>query len=226
MSSRALTGRRVLTKQFENADMFYKQDGVQFYWENAPQDESEWKSVVGKAITYNEQYLDLSGYELDDLTLATLSCRIQDPGIYMYSGDADVFGVYDIVSQERLSNEDMRTIKSNFTATTQAAPGMNNGPLDRAQIVSGTFRLFTKNANITGLPTLMLNARTVKFGSGQPTAVQKLWCYRIVVFVTGPLVGDTLTIPASTLILLADVFKEDDLVYMQRLKRSYELAQD
>ena len=225
MSDRALTGRRVLTQQFENADMIYDQTGSDFEWKNYSGAESEWKGVFNKAMVYNEQYLDLSGYELDDLTLGTVSCRIQDPGIYMYSGDADVFGVYDIVSQERLSNEDMRTIKSNFTPTTQSAPGMSAGPLDRSQIVSGTFRLFTKNANITGLPTLMLNARTVRFGSGQPTAVQKLWCYRIVVFVTGPLQNDLLVIPAATLVLLANVYKEDELPYMMRLKRSYELQQ-
>lgn len=224
--SRALTGRRVLTQQFENADMVYTQDGVNFQWENHPTAESEWQSVFGKAMTYNEQYLDLTGYELDDLTLGTVTCRLQDPGVYMYSGDADVFGVYDIVSQERLTEEDMRSIKANFTATTQSAPGMSAGPLDRAQIVSGTFRLFTKNSNIVGLPTLMLNARTVRFGSGSPTAVQKLWCYRIVVFITGPLLGDTLTIPASTLILIGDVYKEDELPYMMRLKRSYELSTD
>ena len=77
-----------------------------------------------------------------------------------------------------------------------------------------------------GVSGLMVNARTVKFGSGNPTAVQKLWVYRIVIFLQTPVAGDKLVIPATNVILLADVFKEDELVYMQRLKRSYELAQD
>ena len=214
-----------MTKQFENADMVYTQDGVNFQWENHPTAESEWQTVTGKAMTYNEQYLDLSGYELDDLTLGVLTNQIQDPGAYMYSGNADVMAVYDILSQERLTEDDMRSIKSNNTATTQSAPGMPLGPLDRSQIVTGTYRLFAKNASIASLPSLMLNTRTVTFGSGNPTTVQKLWCYRIVVFLVGPLLGDALTIPASTFVVVGDVFKEDDLEYMMRLKRSYELAE-
>ena len=153
-----------------------------------------------------------------------MSCQIQDPGVYLYSGDTDVMGVYDIISQERLSEDDLRDIKSNFTTTTQAGPGQSKGPLDRSQIISGSFRLMTKNSNITGLPTLMLTNRNVSIGSGEPTAVQKLWVYRIVQFVTGPNAGDSLVIPASTFVLVGEVFKESELVYMQRLKRSYELA--
>jgi len=86
--------------------------------------------------------------------------------------------------------------------------------------------LFTKNASVVGLPGLMLNARTVKFGSGNPTAVQKLWVYRVVMFLQTPAPGDLLVIPAANIVLLGDIFKEEELVYMQRLKRSYELAQD
>jgi len=228
MSTRALTGRRVLTKQVENADMIYLQDGSNLEWHNRPTtySESEWKGINNKAMVYNEQYFDLSGYELDDLTMATVACRIQDPGVYLYSGDTDVFCVYDIISQERLSEDDLKLMKTNCDTFQQAAPGMNKGPLDHSQIVSGTYRLFTKNANVTGLPGLMLNARTVKFGSGSPTAVQKLWVYRIVMFLQTPVAGDFLVIPATTVALLADVYKEDEIPYMMRLKRSYELAQD
>jgi len=228
MSTRALTGRRVLTKQVENADMIYLQDGSNLEWHNRPTtySESEWKGINNKAMVYNEQYFDLSGYELDDLTMATVACRIQDPGVYLYSGDTDVFCVYDIISQERLSEDDLKLMKTNCDTFQQAAPGMNKGPLDQSQIVSGTYRLFTKNANVTGLPSLMLNARTVKFGSGSPTAVQKLWVYRIVMFLQTPVAGDFLVIPATTVALLADVYKEDEIPYMMRLKRSYELAQD
>ena len=228
MSSRALTGRRVLTKQVENADMIYVANGSDLEWHNraTTYSETEWRGITNKAMVYNEQYFDLSGYELDDLTMATVACRIQDPGVYLYSGDTDVFCVYDIISQERLSEDDLKLMKTNCDTFIQAAPGMNLGPLDYSQIVSGTYRLFTKNASVVGLSGLMLNARTVKFGSGNPTAVQKLWVYRIVIFLQTPVAGDKLVIPATNVILLADVFKEDELVYMQRLKRSYELAQD
>jgi hypothetical protein len=227
-SSRALTGRRVLVQQFENADMVWSVGAgpIPDLWINraTTYSASEWKGIDDKAIAYNEQYYDLSGYELDDLTLGVLDCRIQDPGAYLYSGDSDAMAVYDIVSNERLSETDLKLIKTNNDLFVQSAPGMAEGPLDRAQIISGTYRLFTKNANITGIPTLMLNARTVRFGSGNPTNVQKLWVYRIVVFFGTPLAGEFLAIPASSVLLISDVYKEGDLEYMMRLKRSYELA--
>ena len=110
MSSRALTGKRVLTKQVENADMIYVANGADLEWHNraTTYSETEWRGITNKAMVYNEQYFDLSGYELDDLTMGTVACRIQDPGVYLYSGDTDVFCVYDIISQERLSEDDLK----------------------------------------------------------------------------------------------------------------------
>ena len=64
-------------------------------------------------MAYNEQYFDLSGYELDDLTLGILDCRVQDPGAYLYSGDSDAMVMYDIVSNERLSEDDLKLFKTN-----------------------------------------------------------------------------------------------------------------
>ena len=225
-----ITGIRTITEQFEmgymvwHAGVFpaasyfvpgYSTDG----WRS-----EQWQSIDNKAMCYNESYIDLSGYELEDLTVAPISVTVQDPGIYMSTTSTDVFAMYDIVSMERLSETDLATIKVGMTDIQQSAPGMPLGPLDRAQIIYGNFRLFAKNSNVTGLSSLMLNARSVRFGSGNPTAVQKLWCYRICVFVATPADDETVVIPASTFVLNVDVVKEGELPYMMRLKRSYELA--
>lgn len=228
-STRALTGGRTLTQQFDMASMFYIA-GVfpaDSFWQpnNILDNETTmWQRVTNKAMCFAETYLDLSGYELDDLTLVPLSITVQDPGVYQYSGDGDVFCVYDLVTNERLTDEDMRLIKTHATTTQSSAPGMPRGPLDRDQILFGMYRLFAKNSTTTGLPSMMLNARTMRFGSGQPTAVQKLWCYRIVCFYQTPSNADTLVIPAATFVLNAEIIQEDELPYMMRLKRSYELA--
>jgi len=226
-STRALTGIRTLTLQVEPAYMYYSLNpspSVPSRWYNNPSYETQWQGIDDKAMAYTEQYFDLSGYELDDLTLAIMDAKVQDPGVYTYSGNEDIFICYDIYSQERLSEDDLKLIKSNHTTTTMSAPGMSEGPLDRSQIVFGLSRVFARNTTVTGLQTLMLNARTVRFGSGNPTAVQKLWAYRIIVFLQTPANEDTLVIPASTLVLVAQIVQEDDLPYMMRLKRSYELS--
>ena len=232
-STRALTGMRTLTKQYLSAAMDWDAQvgpGSISKFIPAPMaagslfDQSNWQGVDNKAMLFAESYFDLSGYELDDLTVGIVDARVQDPGVYTYSGLEDVFFCYDIYSQERLTVDDLKLIKSNHTLERMSAPGFGDGPLDRSQIVFGMMRLFAKNANITGLPTMMLNTRTVRFGSGNATAVQKLWCYRIVVFIQTPAGGDRIVIPATTHVMIADVRKEDELPYMMRLRRSYELA--
>jgi|TARA_R110002096_G_scaffold202866_1_gene387629 hypothetical protein len=226
-----ITGIRTITEQFEMAYMVWVQGvgpGSSSYFHPGYSTDGwrseQWQRVNNKAMFYNESYIDLSGYELEDLTVAPISVLVQDPGIYMSTTSTDVFAMYDIVSMERLSNDDLGSIKTGMTTIQQNAPGMPLGPLDRAQVIYGKFRLFAKNSSITGLSSLMLNARTSRFGSGNATAVSKLWCYRIVVFVETPADGETVTIPASTFVLNVDVVKETELPYMMRLKRSYELA--
>jgi hypothetical protein len=229
-STRALTGPRTLTTQFEMASMYWDEDlpsSSQFkptLFGSSTGSYANWNALVDLPVIYNETYLDLSGYELDDLTLVPMDVKVQDPGVYMYSGAGHVFCVYDILSDERLTEADIDQIGENNRTNRQSGPGMPRGPLDRSQIIFGLYRFFTNNTSQTGMPSLMLNSRTVRFGSGQPTTVQKLWAYRIVIFADSPNNDDFVTIPAATFVLNAQIVQEDTLPYMMRLKRSYELA--
>lgn len=228
-STRALTGTRVMTKQAEQAYMYWD-DGTTSggpIMMKSPLDQmSQWQGVENKAMAYYETYFDLSGYELDDLTVFIRSGRVQDAGIHTFSGNTDCFQIYDILSNERLTEEMLREIKANNRDIRSKAPNSIHGPLDYSQVIYGRYRLFSKNANLTSLPDLMLNCRDVRFGSGQATTVQKLWWYRIIVFTTTPENDEFILVPASTFVLVAEVGKEDDLAYIMRQKRSYELAQD
>ena len=225
--SRALTGPRQMVKQFEMASML-PTNGT---WTPNPVAAigsfANWFSIApgtGVSGFYNEGYLDLSGYELDDLTTVITSVRVQDPGVYLFQGADGVFCVYDLLTTERLSGNDLKTIADNNRDNRQMAPGMHEGPLDRDQIVFGLYRFFAHNSTNVGLPELMINARTSRFGSGEPVAVQKLWCYRIVVFFDDPADGQICTIPAANFVVNAQIIQEKDIPYLFRLKKSYELA--
>jgi hypothetical protein len=228
-STRALTGPRTLTTQFEMGAMRWTGGSASTATfvptTSTPVGSfSGWSNIVGLPVIYNETYLDLSGYELDDLTLVPMDVKVQDPGVHLYTGTGHVFCIYDILSQERLTEADIDLLGENNRTNRQMGPGMPQGPLDRSQVVFGLYRFFTNNVSQTGMPQLMLNSRTVRFGSGQPTTVQKLWAYRIVIFADSPTANDEVTIPAATFVLNAQIVQEDTLPYMMRLKRSYELA--
>lgn len=228
-SSRALTGPRQMVKQFEMASMAW-QGGAGGNWEPsglaAVGSRANWQAVptAGSTAFYNEGYLDLSGYELDDLTTVLTSVKVQDPGVYLFQGTDQVFCVYDIISMERLSAEDLNTLGENNRVNRQMGPGMPEGPLDRDQVVFGLYRFFAHNTTNVGLPELMINARTSRFGSGEPVAVQKLWTYRIVIFFDTPANGLEVTIPAANFVVNAQIIQEKDIPYLFRLKKSYELA--
>lgn len=226
--SRALTGPRQMVKQFEMASMDWTAAATQTWFPNSNVNIGSWSNwfSVGlkKPAFYNEGYLDLSGYERDDLTTVITSVKVQDPGVHLFEGTDGVFCIYDLLTTERLSAADLQELAENNRNTRQMGPGMPEGPLDREQVIFGLYRFFAHNNTNVGLPELMINARTARFGSGEPVAVQKLWCYRIVIFFDSPADGQNCTIPAANFVVNAEIIQEKDIPYLFRLKKSYELA--
>ena len=174
------------------------------------------------AIMY-ESYLDLSGYTLDALTLVPQGVELQDAGRYIYdiSGSYPVVDVevLDIISQERLT---LAAVEAQLTLG--SVPGMAGTTEDFTQIIMGNYRLMVV-ANTSANVELLTPVTGGTFGSGEATAASKLWCYRIIKVNGLKNPTDILKIPASRFVFVGVVVEENDLPYMMRLKRSYELAQ-
>jgi hypothetical protein len=174
-------------------------DGVEF-----PPSQGWVNEGLLNIIAY-ESTLDLSGYEMDRITFYTQGAEVQDPGRYVLLGAAtcDV-EVLDIVSQERLSLLDIDN---------QLLAGSVLGDY-RLMVVQNT------SANLELLSTIGGGT----FGSGEPTAASRLWVYRIVRINGTKPPGAELRIPASRFMLQGIAATEEDLPYMMRLKRSFELS--
>jgi len=81
----------------------------------------------------------------------------------------------------------------------------------------------TSNSNLA-FSSMMRTELSTSFSSGEPTAASKLYCYRII----RPWIDTGITkiqIPSSRFYLTGVRDQEEDLVYLMRLKRSYELDQ-
>jgi hypothetical protein len=209
-STRALTGQRILSMPISNYQGLRTADG----WAG----DKMWQPVgtAGANGVCAETYFDLSAYELDDLTLVPQLIQLQD-GLPYFSGQVEGLDVYDVVSQERLDPNDfiLYGIGGEF-------PGSGYSKEDWSQILMCNTRFFAPT-NEFQFADLLLPATQGSFGSSEPTAVQKLWVYRVVL-VRGAGEGSTLYVPATRFVLGADIVQEDDLPYMMRLKRSYELS--
>lgn len=214
MSTRALTGNRLMNLPVPASNIAYTDaDG----WTA----DNGWEVDSPNATIYYENYFDLSGYELDDLTLYPVGISLQDGLPYFTSNGADpslLVYVLDIVSQERLNMSTIRTLIANL-----GYPSSPESNYDWTQILFCQIRGFTALTNI-GNTTIMQPVSVGEMGSAEPTSVQKLWCYRVVLPGGTDWSDQTVTIPATRFVLAGNIAKEADLEYIMRQKRSYELA--
>jgi hypothetical protein len=210
-STRALEGPRRLTKEIPSFQGVYDVTNV------FPSMNGWYNDGLTNLIAY-ETYFDLSGYELDDMTFVPTGVLLQDPGRYIADNATLDYEVLDIVSQEKLSLTNI-----NAQLTLGNVPGMAGTTQDFTQIVAGNYRLMTQQTT-TVAADLLLTINGGSFGSGEPTAAAKLWVYRIIRVNGLKIPGNTLNIPGSRFVMNGTVIKEEELPYMMRLKRSYEIA--
>jgi len=206
-SSRAVKGDRLLSMPISN----YSGAKSATTWAG----NNMWEPISNNGV-YAETYFDLSAYELDDLTLVPKLITHQD-GLPYFATQVEALDVYDIISQERLDPTDF--ILYSAGGDYPSSPGSKE---DWSQILFCKTRFLAIDSSIT-FADLMLPTTQGNFGSSEPTAVQKLWVYRIVL-ARGAVENSTLIIPATRFVLGADIIEEDELPYIMRLKRSYELA--
>lgn len=209
-STRALTGPRLLDHPVP-ATFFTVGEG------NQPT--NGW-GVSPSGILFYENYFDMAGLMLDDLTLVPTVTTLQDGLPYVVQNTASL-NVWDIISTERLDIEYFL----NYTAGTgMSGPGLSESKEDWNQMIMCNYRFMTLQTQFTDA-SLMLPATGGTFGSQEPSAARKLWIYRIVVD-SGPQTGSPtiIAIPATRFVMAAEVVQEKELAYMMRLKRSYEIS--
>lgn len=212
-STRAMLGERVLAKNIPSTLATYNQVSGEFSATNG------WEVILPTTGLYYETYYDLSGYTLDDLTLVPRYTQVQDGLPYFGAASTTNLRIFDIISQERLTPADFfgYTLLGNF-------PGSASSREDWRQVLMCNVKYMLPQTDFTEAG-LLLTSTEGRFGSNEPTAVEKLWVYRIIITGGLPEDGDTITIPATRFIVGGEVIDEPDLEYMMRLKRSYELSQ-
>ena len=222
-SGRVLEGPRTLTMIG-----FYAETPTSEYtgWQikGAPllkQQGNGWTAVPNTKSLYFETYMDLSGYELDDLTFFPAEAGFQDPGLYNGSKADENIWVMDLMCQQRLPANTISTMLTDTLNEYNNAPAMMSSDVAFSELTMGNLRIFgstLQTTSTTKTPFIVQSASA--FGSGEPIVSQKLWCYRFVFYDARE--EDSLTIPASRFVLVGAAAKEDSLIYINRLKNTYE----
>jgi len=212
-----------LSAMFPPVDTAYSSTRV---WESS----NGWRGLGDNALIFDSR-IDLSGYAMENLTFATYETMYQDPGVILQlSGSGPTAGtvskveIIEMITDVPFNEAALLTVIADMGNT---VPGMLSTTQDFRQIIYGRYSLYVPNSTL-GLGGYMQLISAGGFGSKEPTAAENLFCYKIVktTSTTGrPGTGETLTIPACRIGLKGRMFREDELPYMMRLKRSYELQQ-
>ena len=209
--SRAMIGDRVMSKVIPST--------IMTFGAGTATATNGWQVVQPGSAVYYETYFDCSGYTLDDLTVVPNYTQVQDGLVHRGDANTSSMWVLEIVSQERL---DVANLVVPLALLGEVPGGFASND-DWRQLLQCNFKYFLPQTDFTETG-LMLIATQGRFGSNEPSTAEKLWIYRIVVLGGIHEEGDVVVLPMTRQILGAEIIKEEDLDYIMRLKRSYELA--
>lgn len=180
-----------------------------------------WEIIAESSEAYivaNRTYIDLAGWSKQELTMFTTGVDVQKMNTPLRTlatqGMLNIWE-YDILSTRRLTNTEC-----NVGDTDNFAPGFLPSTVDLMEVIYGERMEYALNATI-GFTYVQVSGEN--FGSGNPTAMDKLHWTRIFVLLGNNTSLDQVTIFPSNLIVQTLTVEEKDLVWMERLRRSYVL---
>lgn len=159
-------------------------------------------------------YIDLAGYSREELTLFTQQVDIQRNHTIGGSPDVLVAVVTELVTTRRITDDEAISTNNGFL---ESSPGIIIPSLDIQEIVYAEITTYTPYSQTNGLWRKLQHD---SFGTGNPTASDRLH----ITIIAQPLFdGDAsaMLIPSCNFLIGAVTAHEDDLVYIERLRRAY-----
>jgi len=175
----------------------------------------------------NRTYIDFEGWSKQQLTTFTQGVDFQH-SLMPRSLTLGILEVtcFDIITTRRLTDTEITNWA--LAGVSEDPPGFLENTTDLMQVIYGERTTFAQNNNIIGLAgALYVTIDKETFGSGNPTASDKLHWTRVYWLnghnIPEPTSVQVINIPAANLIVQALTVEEKDLVWMERLRRSYVL---
>lgn len=179
-----------------------------------------WRQLVpGGQAFVSENYYDLAGMSMEEKTLFFEGATVQELQNPSHVGGAagDLLQIIDIMSSMPLTDIQLNSFAIYGNVTPNSIPTFTSTIYARNRIylvdldfaASGFFNLLCSN----------------QLGSLQPTASDRIYCYRYVLCGINN-AGTSFTVTPARYILAANAKEEPTYEYLMRLKRSYELQNE
>lgn len=178
---------------------------------------------LGFLYVYSDTYFDLAGMSQEDKTLFFEAIDVQTPSLPAWDGiptAGDSLTLIDV----------MTSVPLNIDATLLTDVGNGVGfPLTRSNFEHVIYARSLQYVSHLDLgtfasPTLVASNN---YGSGMPTASDRVYSYRFIFINTDNATNITsCLVPAARHILVARATEEPEYIHMMRLMRSYNLQQE
>jgi hypothetical protein len=201
-----IKGPRILYTQLDGTDIATDSEG------NTTSG-TGWQTLANN-VSVARTFLDLAGYQREDLTLFLQGSQVQDGMPFL--GDSTSGYCIDLITTEYVSDDEILTVL-NAPLLNQRQFGYFASTIPQQNITYGRHRQFGQSgvAQLTiPIPVLV---STQSFGTCSSTAGTRLYITRLV-FNAAP--NTTLSVPQSNWVVTGILAKEPTLEYMMRLTRS------
>jgi len=164
-------------------------------------------------------YIDLQGWSAQDLTIFTQGVDIQKqhtPQRSLTATGMVTADSYDYITTRRLTNTEI-DLDPSLGGAENNLPGFGESTVDLMQVIYGERMQYAVNQTV-GFSYVQVSGET--FGSGNPTAMNRMHWTRVY-YIFAPINLDALAIFPTNLVVQAMTVEEKDLIWMERLRRSY-----
>lgn len=227
MSKSSLEGQRLMRKQIPFFAAFPLEGDID--WAIQYQGGS-WEIVVndiGNNYAVWRGYFDIGGLNADQLTTFVAGAGWQEAEEWLMGPPASFarprIKTWDIISKDYIDDVALDRHAPGGAALCWFAPGMAGSDYNLEEIFAGRYRHFDYSTTITAG---FNQAYEQVWGAGDATAGDRIYITRIVLLTglaTYPM--ETIVVPPQDVIVPITIATEKDLVYIERLRRSYVAAE-
>lgn len=185
-------------------------------WEQAPAPLDD--------IWFSSSYIDLKGVSIDGDTVFPKAATVQYAGRHALIGTpGSSMIIHDIITSIPIDTSDSNVLNGIFTfgAGFAGSTSLAKGSLNFEHVIYGRSQRWGNDLDVAAAFPEM--REEIFYGSMQPTASDRLYCYR---FVGLYVLDDTgMDIPPARQLIQVEVKEEPEYQHLMRLKRSYDLQQ-
>lgn len=224
MKDDCIKGSKVLRKLIPGALLGRTGDSPQVWTAGYGQGWNIVENDQGVFFAIYRGYFDISGWNSEQLTGFITGVSYQESDSWRMPnatiGTYPTLQTWDIVSKCKLPDEvvDGRHFLVPSDAAIYSPPGMMRSNYNLEEIFDGRYRAFANDVS-TASETRQITRTS--WGTGDATAGYKIHITRIIRLTSVQAVNGGVYVPPMAIVVPAVIVEEKDLVYMERLRRTF-----